>query len=112
MNKEELSALVAEILAGMGEEAPQVKAGPYYPANSGPQQRSEGGSAEDVSAIDLRKLYLTENPKNKAEYLKLKGRTPARLGMGKALGILVGLRPRTEGSPIVGGNRCSRSREC
>jgi len=84
MNKDELSALVAEILAGMGEEAPQVKAGPYYPANSGPQKRDEGGSAEDVSTIDLRKLYLTEEPQNGAEYLKLKGRTPARLGMGKA----------------------------
>jgi len=83
MNKEELSALVAEILAGMGEP-PQVKSGPYYPENPGPEQREEGGSAEDVSAIDLRKLYLTENPENKAEYLKLKGRTPARLGMGKA----------------------------
>ena len=84
MNKEELSALVAEILAGMGEEAPQVKGGPYYPANTGPEQRDTGGSAEDVSAIDLRKLYLTEAPKNGAEFLKLKGRTPARLGMGKA----------------------------
>ena len=83
MNKEELSALVAEILAGMGE-APQVKSGPYHPENPGPQQRSAGGSAEDVSAIDLRKLYLTENPQNGAEYLKLKARTPARLGMGKA----------------------------
>ena len=83
MNKEELSALVAEILAGMGE-APQVKSGPYYPENPGPQQRSEGGSAEDVSAIDLRKLYLTESPEKGGDYLKLKSRTPARLGMGKA----------------------------
>ena len=83
MNKEELSALVAEILAGMGE-APQVKSGPYYPENPGPQQRSEGGSAEDVSAIDLRKLYLTETPEKGGDYLKLKSRTPARLGMGKA----------------------------
>ena len=83
MNKEELSALVAEILAGMGE-APQVKAGPYHPENSGPSQRQEGGSAEDVSAIDLRGLYLTKDPQNGEEYLKLKMRTPARLGMGKA----------------------------
>ena len=84
MNKEELSALVAEILAGMGEEAPQVKGGPYYPANPGPQERDAVGSAEDVSAIDLRKLYLTEEPQNGEAYLKLKARTPARLGMGKA----------------------------
>lgn len=83
MNKEELSALVAEILAGMGE-APQVKAGPYKPENTGPQAREEGGSAEDVSAIDLRKLYLTKEPQKGEEFLKLKARTPARLGMGKA----------------------------
>ena len=83
MNKDELSALVAEILAGMGE-APQVKSGPYHPENPGPQQREDGGTAEDVSALDLRKLYLTEDPQNGAEYLKLKARTPARLGMGKA----------------------------
>ena len=83
MNKEELSALVAEILAGMGE-VPQVKGGPYHPENPGPELREGGGSAEDVSAIDLRKLYLTENPEKGAEYLKLKARTPARLGMGKA----------------------------
>ena len=83
MNKDELSALVAEILAGMGE-APQVKAGPYHPENPGPTQRQEGGSAEDVSAIDLRKLYLTRDPQKGEEYRKLKMRTPARLGMGKA----------------------------
>ncbi len=83
MNKEELSALVAEILAGMGEP-PQVKAGPYHSENPGPEPRDAGSSAEDVSAIDLRKLYLTDNPQNGAEYLKLKARTPARLGMGKA----------------------------
>ena len=83
MNKDELSALVAEILAGMGE-APQVKGGPYHPENPGPTHRQEGGSAEDVSAIDLRKLYLTEQPEKGEEYRKLKERTPARLGMGKA----------------------------
>ena len=83
MNKEELSALVAEILAGMGE-APQVKGGPYHPENPGPQQRDAGGAAEDVSAIDLRKLYLTEDPEKGEEYRKLKSRTPARLGMGRA----------------------------
>ena len=83
MNKDELSALVAEILAGMGE-APQVKSGPYHPENPGPQAREDGGTAEDVSALDLRKLYLTEDPQNGPEYLKLKARTPARLGMGKA----------------------------
>ena len=83
MNKEELTALVAEILGSMGE-APQVKSGPYHPENPGPQTCDGGGSAEDVSVIDLRKLYLTKDPQSGDAYLKLKSRTPARLGMGKA----------------------------
>ena len=83
MNKEELSALVSQILSEM-DAAPQVKSGPYHPENPGPQQREEGGSAEDVSAIDLRKLYLTTEPEKGEDYLKLKSRTPARLGMGRA----------------------------
>ena len=83
MNKNELSALVAEILAGMGE-APQVKAGPYKAEDPGPQTRDSGESAGDVSTIDLRKLYLTEDPVDGGGFLKLKARTPARLGMGKA----------------------------
>ena len=83
MNKEELSALVAEILAGMGE-APQVKSGPYRAENPGPEIMGDSGSAEDVTAIDLRKLYLTEEPQKGEEYRRLKERTPARLGMGKA----------------------------
>ena len=80
MNKEALSALVAEILSGMGQ-APQVKSGPYKAEN--PVQETDG-SAEDVTAIDLRKLYLTEEAQKGEEYRRLKERTPARLGMGKA----------------------------
>lgn len=80
MNKEELSAMVAEILAGMGQ-APQVKSGPYKAEN--PVQETDG-NAENVTAIDLRKLYLTEEAQKGEEYRRLKERTPARLGMGKA----------------------------
>ena len=38
----------------------------------------------DVTQLDLRKLYLTENPANKEQYARMKLRTPARLGSGKA----------------------------
>ena len=80
MNKEALSALVAEILSSMGQ-APQVKSGPYKAEN--PVQETDG-SADDVTTIDLRKLYLTEEAQKGEEYRRLKERTPARLGMGKA----------------------------
>ena len=80
MNKEALSALVAEILSNM-EQAPQVKSGPYKGETPIPET---DGSAADVTALDLRKLYLTEDPQKGEEYRRLKERTPARLGMGKA----------------------------
>ena len=87
MNKEELSALVAQILQGMGQE-PAVKASDYKPANPGPQQPDthyeDGDFVEDISKLDLRKLYLTEDPADGEGFRKLKEKTPARLGCGRA----------------------------
>ena len=86
MNKQELSALVAEILRGM--ESPQVKGGDYKPADPGPQPVDagyrEGDFVEDVTALDLRKLYLVDTPEDGDKYKKLKQKTPARLGSGRA----------------------------
>ena len=87
MNKQELSALVAEILQSMGKE-PQVKASEYKPSDPGPQPENttfhEGDFVEDVSKLELRKLYLTENPQDREGFARLKAKTPARLGSGKA----------------------------
>ena len=85
MNKEELSAMVAEILAGM---EPMVKAGDYRPTAPQPVQRdtgySDGDFVPDVTALNLRKLYLVEDPADGGKFRHLKERTPARLGCGKA----------------------------
>lgn len=43
----------------------------------------ESGCIDDITEIDLKKLLLVENPKNKEEYLKMKSKTPARLGAGR-----------------------------
>ena len=87
MNKESLSALVAEILADLGQE-PQVKGSDYKPTEPGPQAEAcpvpEDGFVEDVTKLDLRKLYLTVAPKKREEFARLKARTPARLGSGRA----------------------------
>ena len=87
MNKQELTALIAELLQGMGQE-PQVKGSDYKPADPGPMPRDtgyhDGDFVEDVTKLDLRKLYLTESPQKKEEFARLKQRTPARLGSGKA----------------------------
>lgn len=87
MNKEELSAMVAEILGQMGKE-PMVKGSDYRPATPGPQAQDtgyrEGDFVEDVTKLDLRKLYLVEDAKDPEGFCKLKRKTPARLGAGRA----------------------------
>ena len=87
MNKQELSAMVAEILQTMGKE-PAVKGADYHPTRPGPQPvetgYADGDFVEDVSQLDLRKLYLVEDPADGEAFRKLKAKTPARLGSGRA----------------------------
>ena len=87
MNKEELTAMVAEILAGMGRE-PAVKGADYRNTAPVPEQRdsgfSDGDFVPDVTQLDLRKLYLTEDAADGETFKKMKLKTPARLGCGKA----------------------------
>ena len=87
MNKQDLSALVAEILGELGQE-PQVKGSDYKPTAPGPRAAvaavPEDGFVEDVTKLDLRRLYLTDAPRKREEYARLKARTPARLGSGRA----------------------------
>ena len=87
MNKQELAAMVAEILGTMDTE-PMVKGSDYRPTSPGPQPVDEGyregDFVPDVTALDLRKLYLTNNPENREKYAKMKEKTPARLGSGRA----------------------------
>ena len=88
MNKQELTAMVAEILAQMHGDEPKVKGSDYKPADSGPVREAqtfrEGDFVPDVTALDLRKLYLVEDAQAPEKYKKLKEKTPARLGFGKA----------------------------
>ena len=91
MNKEELCALVEELLR---KQEPMVKGSDYKPRDPGPEPvdrgYEDGDFVPDVTALDLRQLYLTEAPANKAAFAKLKAKTPARLGSGRA-----GLRYKT-----------------
>ena len=87
MNKQELSAMVAQILQSMGQE-PMVKGSEYKPHDPGPQpvdtHHHDGDFVEDVSELDLRKLYLVEDAKEADAFRRLKEKTPARLGSGRA----------------------------
>ena len=85
MTKAELTAMVAEIL---GQMEPMVKGSDYHPTTPGPEQKDtgfrDGDFVPDVTALDLRKLYLTEEGENGEAFRKMKLKTPARLGSGKA----------------------------
>ena len=85
MNKEELRALISELLK---DAEPMVKGSDYKPADPGPIAKetpyTDGDFVPDVSEIDLRKLYLVEDPKDGEAFKRLKLRTPARLGCGRA----------------------------
>ena len=92
MNKQELSKIVAEILSDMGGkenlQEPEVKGGDYRPRNPGPRQPDsgygDGDFVPDVTDLNLRKLYLVEHPADGEGFRRLKQRTPARLGSGRA----------------------------
>ena len=83
MNKQELTNLVAEILSQMNGAQPQVK-GSEYKTVVYQNDQPETGSVDDISAIDLRKLYLVDAPQDEKAFRRLKERTPARLGSGRA----------------------------
>ncbi len=71
MDKQELKQMVAQLLQemeGTKQSTPAVA----------------GGSVADVTEIDIRNTYLVEDPANGQAYLRLKQKTPARLGLGRA----------------------------
>ena len=88
MNKQELTNLVAEILTQMNGQQPQVKSSDYktvvYNEDRPEKEHHAGDFVPDVTELDLRKLYLVENPKNGEKFKKMKEKTPARLGSGRA----------------------------
>ena len=89
MTKQELTNMVAEILSQMhGTEQPKVKGSDYktliLEQDKKDDRYHEGDFVPDVTALDLRKLYLTENAADPEKFKKMKMKTPARLGSGKA----------------------------
>ena len=63
MNKQELSAMIADILGSLNIE-PMVKGSDYKPLAPQPEQKEwdADGFVEDVTKLNLRKLYLVDNP--------------------------------------------------
>lgn len=78
MDKNELREMVAQMLREMGQDTKTPEA-----------RCAEAGvpichELPDITEIDLREQYLIDEPANKEAFLRLKRRTPARLGIGRA----------------------------
>lgn len=72
MDKQELKQLVAQLLQEM--EGASVAAAAV----------SDGEGIPDITKVDQRQTYLVEQPEQGEAYLRLKKKTPARLGLGRA----------------------------
>ncbi len=86
MNKQELTAMVAEILGQLSKE-PTVKASDYKATQPEPQPTDkgfrDGDFVPDITELNLRRLYLVDSPAQEEKYRRMKEKTPARLGSGR-----------------------------
>ncbi len=74
MNENELKLMVQQMVEEMvSGKKPEPQRKP-----------ADDGCIDDITEIDLKKQFLVKNPKDKAAYLAMKAKTPARLGIGKA----------------------------
>ena len=71
MDRQELKEMVAQLLLEMDKPQPAKTAG-------------SGDVLPDLTAVDLRKAYFVKNPADGAAFQRLKAKTSARLGLGRA----------------------------
>ena len=72
MDKRELKQMVAQLLKEMEGSSAAVS------------QPSADGCLPDITKEDQRQMYLVPDPEHGEAYLRLKKKTPARLGLGRA----------------------------
>lgn len=85
MNENEIRLMVEKLLSEMvGKAAANDGVNSGYNNISSETIVDKDGCIEDITEIDLRKQLLVKNPKNPEGYLKMKEKTPARLGVGRA----------------------------
>ncbi|MEW8956552.1 ethanolamine ammonia-lyase subunit EutC [Clostridium sp.] len=83
MNENQLKEMVQKLLTEMVGEASKetIEQATKQCAES---LVSNDEFIPDITEIDLKKQLLVNNPKDREGYLKMKDRTPARLGVGRA----------------------------
>lgn len=89
MDKNEIKTMIVSIL----EEMTDTKASPAVSTTSeiaekqsykAEQSKVEDGMIDDITEIDIRKQFLVPDPVDREGYLKMKAKTPARLGLWRS----------------------------
>ena len=77
----------------MEEKTPVVSTSSTYDQDENPHENPHivNGEVRDIGKINVKEQMLVDNPEDREEYMKLKQKTSARLGIGRA-----GTRMRTE----------------
>ena len=84
MNKEEIKELVAQMLAELSKDPSAKRTDNRIADNVSVGKVSDSEDMDDLSTLDLRKLYEVPDPHKPTEFMELKSKTPARLGVGRA----------------------------
>ena len=83
LTEKELKDVIAKVLGEMGNEnsnSSEIISKVVEEVSSGVEE----GELKDIGAINIKDQMLVNNPENVEEYMKLKQRTSARLGIGRA----------------------------
>ena len=83
LTEKDLKDVIAKVLSEMGNEnsnSSEIVSKVVEEVSSGVEE----GELKDIGAINIKDQMLVNNPENVEEYMKLKQRTSARLGIGRA----------------------------
>ncbi|WP_429955405.1 ethanolamine ammonia-lyase subunit EutC [Enterococcus sp. AZ192] len=83
MDNNEIKSLIVSILEEMTETntIAEPKERVAEPIHSKAESQIEEGVIDDITEVDIRKQFLIPNPVDRDGYLKMKAKTPARLGL-------------------------------
>ena len=96
ISESELKNLIGKVLQEInqdeaGKDDVAAVAAGVVTQSAGVVEQVADDDLRDLSEVDISEYFAIENAENKAEYMKLKAKTPARLGIGR-----VGSRYNTE----------------
>lgn len=84
MNEQELKSMVEKLLGEMVGKAVNKETIENTVEKCMGSVSVDDGCLEDITEIDLKKQLLIDNPHDAEGYLKMKEKTPARIGIGRA----------------------------